>query len=185
MAKTIEKHIKQCVKGSVKAQKQLYNTYSPVLYGVCLRYSKSEVEAGEILQESFIKIFDNLKQFSFKGSFEGWMKRIVVHTALNYFKKNKKHIHNECIDDILSVDNYIEDVSANINAEDILKLVQQLPCGYRMVFNLYAIEGYSHQEIAKSLNITVNTSKSQLSRARKILQTELKKQNEIKYEAIA
>lgn len=139
------------------------------MYGVCLRYSRDSSEAEDNLQEGFIRVFTRLDQFGFKGSFEGWMRRVMVNTALEKFrKKNQLYpVENMTIYEDVSV---TDDTISGISADDLLKMVQKLPPRYRMVFNLYVIEGYTHQEIGVMMNISEGTSKSNLSRARVILQ---------------
>ena len=139
------------------------------MYGVCLRYSKDATEAEDNLQDGFIRVFTKLGQFGFKGSFEGWMRRIMVNTSLEKFRKNN---HLYPVEDMVGFENVQiqEETISAISADDLMKIIQQLPPRYRMVFNLYAIEGYSHQEIAKLMKINEGTSKSNLSRARVILQ---------------
>lgn len=139
------------------------------MYGVCLRYSRDSSEAEDNLQEGFIRVFTRLDQFAFKGSFEGWMRRIMVNTALEKFrKKNQLYpVENMVIYEDVSLS---DDTISGISADDLLKMIQKLPPRYRMVFNLYVIEGYSHQEIGVMMDISEGTSKSNLSRARIILQ---------------
>ena len=165
--------IEGCVQQKRIFQKLLYDQYHRKFYGICLRYSKEIAEAEDILQDGFIKIFQHIKNYSGAGSFEGWMKRIVVNTAIEYFRKktnlysiNELENHEELT--------YNDDVLSIIAAEDILKLIQDLPTGYRTVFNLYAIEGFTHKEIGAMLEINEGTSKSQLARARMILQQKIK-----------
>ena len=136
---------------------------------LCRRYSRHQLEAEDILQEAFIKVFDNIGQFSFKGSFEGWIRRIVINTAIKNYRKSsyqKEQIGYEDYEE-KSIDPEVYDI---LNEEELLKLIEQLPNGYKMVFNLYAIEGYSHKEIGEMLNIGESTSRSQLLKARKALQ---------------
>ena len=152
-----------------QAQEALYRMFSDALYGVCLRYASSASEAEDILHDGFIKIYQKINQYGFKGSFEGWMRRIVVNTALERFRNQYKVINLQ--DSVrekpeLSYDNIID----KITADELLTIIQKLSPKYRMVFNLYAIEGYNHQEIAEQLGISEGTSKSNLSRARAILQ---------------
>lgn len=165
----LEDNIKKCISGDRRAQTELYKRYASKMYGVCLRYSKDSCEAEDNLQEGFVRVFTKIGQFGFKGSFEGWMRRIMVNTALEKFrKKNQLYPVEDMMiyDDISLTDDTISGISAN----DLLKMIQKLPPRYRMVFNLYVIEGYSHQEIAEMMNISEGTSKSNLSRARIILQ---------------
>ena len=165
----LEETVKKCASGDRKAQTALYNQFAPKLFGVCLRYSKDATEAEDNLQEGFIRVFTKIKQFEFKGSFEGWMRRIMVNTALEKFRKNS---HLFPVEDMVVYESvqFTEDTLSAISADDLLKIIQELPPRYRMVFNLYAIEGYTHQEIATMMNINEGTSKSNLSRARVILQ---------------
>ena len=167
----IKKIIKGCLAGNRRDQELLYRRHSSKLYAACLQYSGNDEEARDILQEGFIKIFENLHNYKNEGSFEGWIRRIVVNTALERFR-NRHNLYR--VDDIDSIsepeaepDN--EDY-AGLEAFDLLFIIRELPPKYRMVFNLYAIEGYSHKEIGNMLNITEGTSKSNLSRARSILQ---------------
>lgn len=138
------------------------------MYGVCLRYAKDATEAEDNLQEGFIKVFANLKSFRQEGSFEGWIRRIMINVSLE--KLRKQHLMYP-VEDVAVYDsvNFSDDVIARISADDLLKLIQQLPPRYRLVFNLYVIDGMSHQEIAKEMSITQGTSKSNLARAREIM----------------
>jgi RNA polymerase sigma factor (sigma-70 family) len=139
------------------------------MYGVCLRYAKDSDEAEDIMQEGFIRVFNKISQFEFKGSFEGWIKRIMVNTALEKFRKNDRLYPVEEMRIFESVE-YAEETISSISANDLLRIIQELPPRYKMVFNLFAIEGYSHLEIAEMMSISEGTSKSNLSRARVILQ---------------
>ena len=172
--------INACIKQDKKAQKILYKKYASIMYGICLRYCNRKAEAEDVLQEAFIKIFAGIKSYRSEGSFEGWLKRIVVNTALNYYKSNLKRAFDQSIDNVnesqmSGADSYDADLSVN----DLMKMINDLADGYRIVFNLYAIEGYSHKEIAEMLNISENTSKSQLSRARAILQNKINEYRKI------
>jgi RNA polymerase sigma-70 factor (ECF subfamily) len=157
--------------GNTKAQSMLYERYSPKMLSICLRYMGDVMEAEDVMIEGFMRIFDKISQFNFKGSFEGWMRRIMVNEALMRLR-GKKMINVE-LDEVRQESSGVS-VESNINAEELLKLVNELPVGYRTVFNLFAIEGYSHAEIAEQLEISEGTSKSQLSRARALLQERLK-----------
>lgn len=165
----LEETIKKCASGDRKAQTALYNQFASKMYGVCLNYSKDATEAEDNLQDGFIRVFTKIDQYGFKGSFEGWMRRIMVNTSLEKFRKNN-HLHP--VEDMMVFENVqiAEETISTISADDLLKIIQELPPRYKMVFNLYAIEGYSHQEIAKLMDINEGTSKSNLSRARVILQ---------------
>lgn len=166
--------IEQCKANSPRAQKMLYDRYSAVLFGICLRYATDYNEAEDVLQEAFIKIMTKIDKYQGTGSFEGWMKRIVVNTAITNFHQSGKHKHHYDIVDIqdsnLGPKVYKE---VDFTQEELMKVIASLPSGYKMVFNMYAIEGYKHKEIAEMLGIDVSTSKSQYSRARKLIQSRL------------
>jgi len=170
--------IQSCAGGDGKAQKILYDQYSKTMFGICLRYCDSYEEAKDILQDGFIKVFSKMGQFGFQGSFEGWMKRIFVNTALEYYRSQKNHMYHE---DVNAANNlpHTDDAIGKISQKEILNALQNMAPGYRSVINLYIIEGYSHAEIAKMLGISEGTSKSQLSRARIILQQVLVKLNKV------
>ena len=140
---------------------------------ICMRYCKDRSEAEDIMQDGFIKVFSNLKKFRGEGSFEGWIKRIMVNTAINHYQRNLKHyFHNQLEDIQEAIGDFDDDdfhPDENITRRKLLALIQELPEGYRFVFNLYVFEDYSHKEIARALNISVNTSKTQLFKARKWL----------------
>jgi len=168
-----EELLSNCLQNDRNAQYKLYERYSRKVFGVCMRYAKNHTDAEDILQEGFIKVFKYLKDYSGKGSFEGWIRRIMVTTALNYYKK--KNLFNKDIDPESS---YIALPSSNealstMTHNELLVIIRKLPIGYRTVFNLNTIEGYSHKEISKIMNISVNTSKSQLSRAKNSLRNQL------------
>jgi len=166
---TLEKIIKGCIQGKSEAQSKLFKLLSPKMYGICLRYTKNTVEAEDVLHDGFIKIFQNVKNFKNEGSFEGWMRRIMVNTALESCRHdNIMYLASDVKE--MKEDFSCDDITSNIDAADLMKFIQELSPQYQMVFNLYAIDGYSHDEIAEMLNISVSTSKSNLSRARKVLQ---------------
>lgn len=172
---TDEQLIKKCLQSDARAQKMLFDKYGKKFMGVCFRYAINEDEAKDILQEGFIKIFENLNKYSGKGSFEGWMRKIIINTALDNIRKNKKinfHLDVNEIEYKLISNDYIEE---NLAAEDLLKILNNIPFGYKTVFNMYAIEGYSHKEIANKLGITESTSKSQYSRAKAVLRNTINK----------
>lgn len=154
----------------------LYQQYGPLLLAICRRYSKTNIEAEDILQEGFIKIYQKIDTFKGSGSFEGWLKRVIVNTAINHYKSNLKHYFHENIDErnVIETSEPIEIEEMKSNKDELIKIIQQLPKGYQMVFNMYAIDGLTHQEIADELNISVNTSKTQLFKARKKLSEQLK-----------
>ncbi len=167
--------IEGCIKGDRVAQKRLYDTYAGKMYLICLRYTKSQQEAEDVLQESFIKILKNINSYRGESKLEYWIRRIVVNTALN--SQRKKLYMYPMVDIEEMKNNY--DVSksiSNFNMEELLKMIRELPTGCQTVFNLFAIEGYSHREIAGMLGISEGTSKSQFSRARKLLQEKIIKE---------
>jgi RNA polymerase sigma factor (sigma-70 family) len=163
--------IKGCLDGDRRDQELLYRRHASKLFAVCLQYTGNDEEARDILQEGFIKIYENLCHFKHEGSFEGWMRRIVVNTALEKYR-SRHNLYR--VDDIDSIKEPEAEPSsedyAGLEAADLLFIIRELPPKYRMVFNLYAIEGYTHKEISSMLHISEGTSKSNLSRARIILQ---------------
>jgi RNA polymerase sigma-70 factor (ECF subfamily) len=162
--------INDCKKDNRKAQEQLYRLYSPKLFAVCLKYSRNYAEAQDNLQDGFILIFKKIEQFSFKGSFDGWLKRVMInHVLQQYRNQTFLNLVNEDIADDQEVE--IEDDS--ITMDYLLRIIQELPDRYRLVFNLYVIDGFSHAEIGEMLTITVGTSKSNLARARMILKEKI------------
>jgi RNA polymerase sigma-70 factor (ECF subfamily) len=151
----------------------LYEKYSGLMFGVCLRYSGSKQDAEDILHEGFLKVFDKISQFKSRGSFVGWMRKIMVNTALEKYRNKYRII--PVSDEIVEYERSgYEDISIDLTAKELMDLIRELSPQYRMVFNMYAIEGYSHKEISELLNISEGTSKSNLSRARAILQEKVK-----------
>jgi len=165
--------ISGCVKGDKKAQKALYDKYSAKMLGVCMRYFRNVDEAEDALQEGFIRVFNSIGKFRNEGSFDGWIRRIIVNTALNYYKSNLKHYYAVDYDEIEEVIEDTKMVFDSFSVEVLLKVIQSLPEGYRLIFNMYEIEGYSHKEIGELLGISINTSKSQLMKSKKYLQNKL------------
>jgi RNA polymerase sigma factor (sigma-70 family) len=165
--------IERCLENDPRAQEFLYKRFSRRMYGVCLRFARNTLEADDILQEGFIKVFSFLKDFRHDGSLEGWIRRTIVNTAINYYNSKQNEWKETTIEKAESYQSVSEDTLDKISTADLLNLIHELPEGYRLVFNLYIIEGYNHQEIAEMLNISENTSKSQLSRARMSLQQRL------------
>ncbi len=164
--------IKNCKKNDIKSQSQIYHLFAGKLFALCLKYSRTQQEAEDNLQEAFITIFNKIGQYQFKGSFEGWMKRIAINTALQtYRQKNVLNLVEENLPDEVEVEIDEEELSLDY----LLKIVQELPERYRMVFNLYVLDGYSHKEISELLGIAEGTSKSNLSRARLILKEKIEK----------
>ena len=166
----LEQLIKECQQNSIKAQEQLYRLFAPKLFAVCLKYSRNRADAEDNMQDGFLLIFNKIGQYRFQGSFEGWAKRVMVNNVLQKYR-------TEGIFEIVT-ENLPEEADVEIEADDIsmeylMAIIQQLPDRYRMVFNLYAIDGYSHKEIAEMLGITEGTSKSNLARARIILKEKI------------
>ncbi len=164
--------IQGCRRKDTVAQRALFEKYAGILMTICRRYAKDQHEAEDMLQEAFIRIFSYINQFKSAGSFEGWLKRITVNAAIKILQKRKVTIVGIANDqyELISQD---FNVLSDLNTEDLLKLISQLPDGYRMIFNLYVIEGYSHEEIAVILKIKTATSRSQLSKARAILKDKI------------
>ena len=162
--------IRGCIEGNRQMQEELYNRFAPKMYAVCLRYANNTDDAQDLLQEGFIKVYRNLHRFRAEGSFEGWIRRVFVNSSIEHFRK--KAILLSSVSD--KEENTIEnaDISAldSMAEKDIIRLIQELSPGYRTVFNLYVVEGYSHKEIGEKLGISEGTSKSQLARAKAILQ---------------
>lgn len=170
--------IEGCKNGKRHAFNMLYKRYAALLLGVCLRYSRSKTEAEDILQEGFIKVFKKIESYEGRGSFEGWLKRIMVNTAINHFKSTRKFQSHEDIDnnnDLTDGNDYDDYVGnhGNFKQEELMQMINDLPDGYRMVFNLYVFEGMSHKEIAEIMDFKESTSKSQLSKARRFLKRKI------------
>lgn len=166
--------INGCIEGNRRMQEELYRRFSPRMYAVCLRYAGSTEEAEDILQEGFIKIFKKLDSFRNEGSFEGWIRRIFVNTAIEHFRR-KRYLQPVTEKEENTLEGNYLSVLDNLAERDIMELVQQLSPGYRTVFNMYVVEGYTHKEIGDMLGISEGTSKSQLSRAKVILQDMVRK----------
>ena len=163
---SLEELIKKCQQGDLKSQSEVYQLFAGKLFALCLKYSRNYQEAQDNLQDGFITIFKKIEQYQFKGSFEGWIKRIVVNTALQkYREKNVLNLISDEIPDEVEV----EVDETRFSLDYLLSIIQELPNRYRLVFNMYVLDGYSHREIAKMLEISEGTSKSNLSRARQIL----------------
>lgn len=173
--------IEGCARHDRKAQQALYDQYSRFLLGVCLRYATDKAEAEDILQESFLKIFLSIKNFSGTGSFIGWLRKIAVNTAITSYHKNLKYRYHVEIEDYVSVETGVTSFEEDFfTSDELYKVLNELPAGYRMVFNLYAVEGYKHKEIAEILGIDTNTSKSQYSRAKAVIRSKLEKLGTLK-----
>jgi RNA polymerase sigma factor (sigma-70 family) len=175
--------ISGCIEGNRRMQEELYRRFSPRMYAVCLRYAINSEEAEDILQEGFIKIFKKLGTYRGDGSFEGWIRRIFVNTAIEHFRR-RKYLQPVTEKEENTIEGKYLSVLDDLAEKDILELVRQLSPGYRTVFNMYVVEGYTHKEIGDMLGISEGTSKSQLSRAKVILQDMVRKfmeqQNEVK-----
>lgn len=160
---TDEQLVSYCLKGDAAAQKRLYEKFASRMFGVCLRYAASREEAEDVLQEGFLKVFTHLSSYKGSGVLEGWIRKVIINTALTAIRENRQAVETLEDTEEPSID---AAVIPDLNAKDLLVLIQALPPGFRTVFNLYAIEGYSHREIADLLGISENTSKSQYARAR-------------------
>jgi RNA polymerase sigma factor (sigma-70 family) len=170
-----------CANHERKAQKILYEKYSHFLLGVCMRYAIDKAEAEDILQDSFLKIFSNIEDFSGTGSFIGWLRKVAVNTAITHYHKNLKYRYHVDIDEYVTVETGTTSFEEDFfTSEELYKVLNELPTGYRMVFNLYAVEGYKHKEIAEILGIDTNTSKSQYSRAKAVIRDKLEKLGKLK-----
>jgi len=177
---TIDSLLEGCKRGERKAQESLYKTIASKMLGVCMRYAKDSYEAEDVLQMGFVKVFQKVSEFRGDGSFEGWIRRIMVNTAIESYRKNLRSLNVVDIDDVHDQPQSTFDMSG-LELKDLMKLVQQLSNGYRLVFNMYVIEGFSHKEIAEQLGISEGASKSQLSRARGILKDKILKMEGLNY----
>ena len=166
--------IERSLKGDRISQRDLFDMYSAKMLAVCQRYARHSAEAEDMFQEGFIRVFANLDKFKYNGSFEGWVRRIMINTSLKSIKKKSFKNESIGIEDFQEKENKIApEVFSKLSVDDLLSLIDDLPDGYKIVFNLYAIEGYSHKEIAEALNIEVSTSRSQLVKARRMLQRKI------------
>jgi len=176
--------IEGCQCGKRKAQELLYKLFATKMLGVCLRYATDKMEAEDMLQNGFIKVFGKINDYRGEGAFEGWVRRIMVHSSIEYYRKHHKIMQLVEMDAPGAELAVNPAAASNLEAKDLLALIQTLSPGYRLVFNLYAIEGYSHKEIGEILKISEGASKSQLSRARAILKEMVNKTEGIRYENI-
>ena len=158
--------IEGCKKQKPAAQEALYKQYSSRLLAICSRYAHTTFEAEDIFQEAFIKVFKNIEQYKGQGSFEGWLRHIFVNTAINHYHKNKKHSNHQDPESYAETVTSDTDIIGNISADELTKVIAQLPDGYRIVFNLFVVEGFTHKEISEMLGINEGTSKSQLAKAK-------------------
>ena len=182
---TIDTLIAGCAKGDRKCQRTVYEMFYGKMMGVCLRYANNKEEAQDLLHDGFIKVFENIKKFNYSGSFEGWIRRIMVNTTIDHYRKNK-NVFVKDVEDFNNIEAEEPDVDilSQLRTEDIMKAVQTLSPAYRTVFGLYVIEGYSHKEVAKELGISVGTSKSNLAKAKNNLKKLFIKVNKPKEEEV-
>jgi RNA polymerase sigma-70 factor (ECF subfamily) len=167
--------VQACLKGNPRAQKALFEKFAAKMFAVCLRYMNNHDEAQDSLQDGFVKIFSKLVDFKNEGVLEGWIRRIIVNTCLDAIRKNAKTKFDVSLDDVSYKLDYTDTGMQHLEVEELMKLIQSMPNGYRVVFNLYAIEGFTHKEIGEKLGINENTSKSQYLRARAFLRERLEK----------
>src|SRR5215213_3684593 len=172
--------VKECLKGKPAAQKQLYDLYARPMLNICYRYTKSIADAEDVLQEGFVKVFLNLNQYKFQGALGGWIRRIMVTTAINYLKRNARY-QTELVfpDEYLHVAANDRHPELKMEAKELADLIRQLPPGYQTIFNLYAVEGFNHVEIGKILGIQESTSRSQYARARALLIQWIEQKNNV------
>lgn len=176
-----EQIIRGCMTGKRKAFSQLYKKYAPTMMGICMRYCKNRIDAEDVMQDGFMKVFSQVHKFRSEGSFEGWIKRIMINAAIDSYQSNLRLSFVQDSGTILEnaelADTFEEDddlpEALNLSKEKLMRMIQELPDGYRMVFNLYAIEGFSHKDIASMLGITESTSKTQLLKARRVLRKKI------------
>lgn len=178
---TINELVNRCKAGERKAQELLYKQLASKMLGVCMRYATDKGEAEDMLQNGFIKMFKKLDDYRGEGVFEGWVRRIMVHSSIEYYRKHHKMVQLVDVVETAYEPSVNAEVAGKLNASDLMGLIQQLSPNYRMVFNLYAIEGYSHKEIGEIAGITEGASKSQLSRARTILKDMIVKMEDKRY----
>lgn len=174
-----EKLIKQCQNKSSRAFDELYKTYASLVYGICLRYTKDKPEAEDLMQECFIKLLNKIEDYEFKGSFEGWLRRLTVNNAINYIRSKRNNILSEDVNEYEIPDGKVDNnIISEMSAQEIISVINKLPDGYRMVFNLHVIEGYKHTEIAELLKISDITCRTQYKKAREALMALLEKRDE-------
>ena len=171
---TVDSLLEGCRKNDRKTQELLYRSLASKMLAVCVRYAKDSFEAEDILQTGFVKVFQKISEFRGDGSFEGWIRRIMVNTAIEVYRKNHRNLKMVEIDQAYDQPQSMFNMTG-LETKDLLKLIRELPAGYRIIFNMYAIEGYSHKEIGEQLHISEGASKSQLSRARALLREKIKK----------
>lgn len=177
----LENLIAGCINNEHAAQKAIYQIFAAKMFAICLRYGKTKMVAEELLQTGFVKVFKSIVHFRNEGSLEGWIRRVIVNTAIEYYRQSVRIMPTEALTESFDLAAQEHTGLDQLALEDLLALIAGLPDGYRMVFNMYAIEGYSHKEIAEKLGITEGGSKSQLSRARQFLQLAIIKRKEVEY----
>lgn len=170
---SLEELVNLCKKGDRRSQEWLYRKYSNILFGICLKYSRNKTEAEDNLHDSFMTIFDKIGQFRSEGSFEGWMKRITVNTVLQKYRKSE---HLNVVSENLEEETEVEPLYADVGLQTLLKYIQELPNKYRLTFNMYVLDGYTHKEISEKLGTSSGTSKSNLARARMILKERIEQE---------
>ena len=163
--------IKACTQNNAAAQRELYNRFSGMLFGICYRYAYNREDAEDMLQEGFIKIFSRITSFENKGNFEGWMKRVIVHTCINYLKKNQKFTDHISLENAQNLETKEEGIASKLLGKQVIECLRLMPIGYRTVINMYAIEGFSHKEIGDILEIEESTSRSQFIRGKNVLES--------------
>ena len=176
-----KKLLRDCQKGKPKAQRMLYEQYKQQLINLAMRYADSKASAEDIFQDAFVKIFKNIETVKEPDSLFFWIRKVVIHTAINHYKKEKSRLFHEDIDEVQELISDNTDILNQISADELLSMVNEMPDGYRIVFNLYVMDGFKHHEIAEILNVSENTSKTQLRKARLHLQKKIQTSNQIKY----
>ncbi|MGB5386445.1 RNA polymerase sigma factor [Eudoraea sp.] len=171
---SLKELIHNCKRGDRRAQEQLYRNYAQILFGICLKYSRNKTEAEDNLHDSFMTIYDKIGQYKFKGSFEGWIKRITVNTVLQKYRKEE---YLKVVTDNVTEEPEIDSEYLDIELPTLLRYIQELPNKYRLTFNMYVLDGFTHKEISEQLGTSEGTSKSNLARARMILREKIKKKN--------
>ncbi|MFM7723595.1 MAG: RNA polymerase sigma factor [Bacteroidota bacterium] len=170
--------VKECLSGKARAQKTLFDKFAPRMMALCFRYMKDKDEAEDAFQIGMVKVFSKLTEFKFEGPLEGWVRRIMVNSCLDQLRRNQRFIADVTYDDVAYKLEVQETVTSSLNTEVLMGLVQAMPTGYRVVFNLFAIEGFSHQEIAEQMGISESTSKSQYLRARAYLRQRIEEKED-------
>ena len=176
-----QKLVKDCIRGIPAAQRQLYDHFAETMLGVCYRYTKSMDDAEDVLQDGFVKVFRNLGQYKFEGELGAWIRRIMVTTALNFLKKNSRYNHEFSFDNENLHPVADDNPEIKMTGKELAELLRQLPIGYQTIFNLHAVEGFSHVEIGKMLGINEGTSRSQYARARALLISWIKKNDQVNF----